>query len=337
MQPRISSKWTGLVAPALLVTFIALSLALLTPFRLNQLTLVASYCIALVGLNIVVGFAGQISLAHGAFFAIGAYATAILVVKAGLTFPLALLFAGLIAMLSGVATGVPALRLRGHYLAVATLALSVAAPPLANRWTGLTGGSSGLDLGQIVVPACLHLGPDAYLFVWSIGLTALAIWAANRLAASPYGTSLIAVRENEIAAVAMGTNLAITKVSAFAASALLAGISGGIFAQSVGFVAPENFSPVLSLMFLAGLVIGGTGSVYGTIIGALFLRFIPDYAADIDRYLAGILFGVAIILSLRFMPDGPYLALVRLSQYGRSRNTAAHVVRLVNTNNGGNP
>lgn len=301
-----------------LLAFIAAALAGLSPYHLNQITLVAAYCVALVGLNVVVGLAGQISLAHGAFFAIGAYGTAVLVVKCGLTFPLALLGAGLVSCAIGFAAGLPALRLRGHYLAIATLALSVAVPAIANRWTGLTGGSSGLEMGTIAVPGWLHIGPDSYLFVWAVGLAALAIWAYNRVAASPLGIALLAVRENEIAAVAMGTNLAALKVSAFAVSALLAGISGGIFAQSVGFVAPENFGLVLSLMFFVGLVIGGVGSAYGSIVGALFLRFIPDYAAEINRYLAGVMLGVAIILCVRLMPLGPYPALLRAGGYIRS-------------------
>ena len=226
----------------LLLAFVAAALTGLSPYHLNQITLVAAYCIALIGLNVVVGLAGQISLAHGAFFAIGAYSTAVLVVKCGLSFPLALFGAGLASLAVGFVTGLPALRLRGHYLAIATLALSVAVPAIANRWTGLTGGSSGLEMGTIPVPAWLPIGHDAYLFVWAIGLAALAIWAYNRVAASPLGIALLAVRENEIAAVAMGTNLAAIKVSAFAVSALLAGVSGGIFAQSIGFVAPENFA-----------------------------------------------------------------------------------------------
>lgn len=317
MAAEHSSLLSRCLPPILLASFVCLALAFLTPFRLNQLTLVASYCIALIGLNIVVGLAGQISLAHGAFFAIGAYGTAILVAKVGMPFPLALLGAGIVALLTGIACGLPAMRVKGHYLAIATLAFSVAVPPIANRWTSLTGGSSGLDMGAIAVPSWLPLGRDAYLFLWAIGITALALMAANRLARSPFGASLVAIRENEVVAVAMGTNVAVAKVSAFAVSAGLAGIGGGIFAQSVGFVAPENFGPVLSLLFLAGLVIGGTGSFYGAIIGALFLRFIPDYAADIDRYLAGILFGVAIILCLRFMPEGPLAAIARLMQRRR--------------------
>ena len=181
----------------LLLAFVAASLTGLSPYHLNQITLVAAYCIALIGLNVVVGLAGQISLAHGAFFAIGAYGTAVLVVECGLSFPLALLGAGLVSSAVGFVTGLPALRLRGHYLAIATLALSVAAPAIANRWTGLTGGSSGLEMGTIPVPAWLPIGHDAYLFVWAIGLAALAIWAYNRVAASPLGIALLAVRETK--------------------------------------------------------------------------------------------------------------------------------------------
>jgi branched-chain amino acid transport system permease protein len=174
------------VVPALLLVIIAAAaVAFLSPFHLNQLTLVAAYCIALVGLNLVVGRAGQISLAHGAFFAIGAYGAAILVTRGGLPFPLALFGAGLIAMVAGFATGLPAVRLRGHYLATATLALSVAVPPVANRWTDLTGGASGIEMGSIEVPAWLPLGHDAYLFIWAAGLAALAMWAANRVAGRP--------------------------------------------------------------------------------------------------------------------------------------------------------
>ena len=289
--------------------FTALALAAFTSFHLNQLALVASYCVALIGLNVVVGLTGQLSLAHGAFFAIGAYGTAILVAKVGLPFPLALIGAGAITAVIGFFAGFPALRLKSHYLAVATLAFSVAVPPIANRWTALTGGSSGLDMGQIAVPAWLPLGPDQYLFLLAAVAVAVAMAMARRVAASPFGAALSAIRENEVAAVAMGVNLAWSKLSAFAASALLAGIGGGIFAQAVGFVAPENFGVVLSFLFLAGVVIGGPGAFYGTILGALFLRFIPDYAADIDRYLAGMLFGLAIILTLRFMPHGPLVAL----------------------------
>ncbi len=148
---------------------------------------------------------------------------------------------------------------------------------------------------------------------------------ARRVADSPFGAALVAVKENEVAAVSMGVDLTWSKLSAFAMSALLAGVGGGIFAQSIGFVAPENFGVTLSFLFLAGVVIGGAGTVYGSIVGALFLRFIPDYAADIDRYLAGVLFGLAIVLTLRFMPNGPHAALAALAKAisRRLRHSAA--------------
>jgi len=186
----------------------ALCIAVLSPFHLNQLTLVASYCIALVGLNVVVGLAGQISLSHGAFFAIGAYGTAILVTKVGIPFPLALICSALVTLVVGFLAGLPALRLKSHYLAIATLAISVAVPPIANRWAALTGGSSGLDMGTIRVPEWLPLARDQYLFLWAVFIAAIAIVMARRLARAPYGVAMVAMKENEVAAVSMGVNLA---------------------------------------------------------------------------------------------------------------------------------
>ncbi len=175
-------RWLWRAAFAALVI---LAIFMLSPFHLNQLTLVAAYCVALIGLDILVGLAGQISLAHGAFFAIGAYGTAILVAKVGLPFPLALIGAAMVTTLVGFVSGLPALRLKSHYLAVATLALSVAVPPIANRWTSLTGGSSGLDMGQILVPTWLPLARDQYLFLLAVELPPLrskwpAAWRTRR-------------------------------------------------------------------------------------------------------------------------------------------------------------
>jgi branched-chain amino acid transport system permease protein len=323
LPPRLRRARGWLPAAVFAVAAAAATIGL-TPYHLNELTLVASYCIGLIGLNIVAGLAGQLSLAHGAFFAIGAYATAVLVAKAGLPFPLALLGAGVITMLVGFVAGFPALRLKSHYLAIATLALSVAVPPIANRWTALTGGSSGLDMGQVAVPAWLPLGHDQYLFILAAIIAAAAMAMARRVAASPFGAALSAIRENDVAALAMGVNIAWCKLTAFAVSALLAGIGGGIFAQAIGFVAPENFNVILSFLFLAGVVIGGPGVFYGSILGALFLRFIPDYAADIDRNLAGVLFGAAIVLTLRFMPHGPYAALRNAGRRWSARHRGAH-------------
>jgi branched-chain amino acid transport system permease protein len=281
----------------------------LPPFYLHQLTIAAAYCVALVGLNIVVGVTGQVSLAQGAFFGIGAYAAALMRISFDSPLIVALACAGLVSMLAGLVGGLPALRLRGHYLAVATLSIAVAVPPLITRWSTLTGGASGLNAGFLMPPSWVPLKPDQYLYAWSIAVTAPALYIAHRVVQSPLGIAMQAVRDNEVAATGMGVDLARIKASAFAVSAMFAGIGGGLFAVGVGFVAQENFTPTLSLLLLAAMVIGGSGSIAGSVIGALFLEFVPDYAAALSKYLAGVLFGLAIILAIRFMPQGP-LALV---------------------------
>ncbi len=285
-------------------------------FYLGQITVAAAYCIAIVGLNIVVGVTGQVSLAQGAFFAIGAYATAILRVRYGLSFPVALLATGVVTSLIGFVAGLPALRLRGHYLAIVTLGLSVAVVPVANRWSSLTGGGAGLNLGQVRVPPWIGLSPEQYLYVWGVMLAAAAVVIASRVARSPLGIAMSAVRDNEIAAMGMGVDVRWVKTGAFAASAFFGGVGGGVFALSVGFVAPENFLPTLSLLLLVGVVIGGSGSVPGSILGALFVQFVPDYAAALDKHLAGVFFGAAIIVFIRFMPEGPLAALAALYSTG---------------------
>ncbi len=286
--------------------------AVLGSFHLGQLTVAAAYCIAIVGLNVVVGIAGQVSLAQGAFFAIGAYATAILRVRYDLPFPVVLLAAGVVTSLIGFVAGLPALRLRGHYLAIVTLGLSVAVAPVANRWSSLTGGGAGLNLGQVHVPAGLGLSPEQYLYAWGVLLAAAAVIIASRVARSPLGIAMSAVRDNEIAAMGMGVDLRWVKTGAFAASAFFGGVGGGVFALSVGFVAPENFLPMLSLLLLVGVIIGGSGFIPGSILGALFVQFVPDYAAALDKHLGGVFFGVAIIIFIRFMPEGPLRALSAL-------------------------
>ncbi|TAK82003.1 MAG: branched-chain amino acid ABC transporter permease [Betaproteobacteria bacterium] len=297
----------------LVMTLAALSGAtFLGTYHLGQFTVAAAYCIAIVGLNIVVGTAGQVSLAQGAFFAIGAYAIAIFRIRYGVPFPLGLLAAGLVTSVVGFVAGLPALRLRGHYLAIVTLGLAVAVLPIANRWSSLTGGGAGLNLGQVSVPAGVAMSPEQYLYIWAMVLAAAAIVIAWRVVRSPLGIAMSAVRDNEIAAMGMGVDLRWIKTGAFAASAFFGGVGGGVFALSVGFVAPENFLPTLSLLLLVGIIIGGSGFVPGSILGALFVQFVPDYAAALNKHLAGVFFGAAIILFIRFMPEGPLKALPAL-------------------------
>ncbi len=293
-------------AVALLLALIALPLAMFVPaFTLNQLTIAASLGIAIVGLNVVTGLAGQASLAQGAFFAVGAYAAGLVQMAWAAPVPIAPIAGALLASVLGLLTGLPAIRLRGHYLAVVTLGLSVAIVPIANRWSSLTGGGAGLNIGSVPIPSFIAAGADQYLFVWASGIIAIVIFAASRMAATPLGIAMAATRENQVAAAAMGVDMRTVKIGAFGASAFLGGLGGGIYALSTGFVAPENFTPTLSLMLLVGAVIGGIRSIPSAIVGALFIQFVPQFTAAVDKHLAGVLFGLAIVLLIRFFPDGP--------------------------------
>lgn len=294
-----------LVGVALSVVVVAACLVLLTPYWLSRLTLVGAYCLAVIGLNLVVGTTGQINLAQGAIFAVGAYTTAICRARYGISFPISLGIAALVSMILGGLVAWPAMRLRGHYLAVVTLGFSVAFSPVANRWTSLTGGSSGLTIEPVVPPAFLGVNTDQYIFIWAAAATIIGLIVAQRVVMSPTGIAMRAIKDNETAATAMGVDIRWVKLGAFVGGAAFAGIGGGLFASSLNFVAPENFTPLISMMLLVGVVVGGAGVMLGSLIGAVFLQFVPDFAASINKHLAGVFFGLAVIVCLRFMPGGP--------------------------------
>jgi branched-chain amino acid transport system permease protein len=300
----------ALLAAALLVA-VAVPFVL-SPFRVGQLTTVLVFAVALIGLNLVVGYAGQISLAHGALFALGAYATGALVVDAGLPWPVALVLAGALSLVAGLVLGLPALRLRGHYLALVTLGVTVATPQLVKRLDGVTGGSSGLSVPQPAPPAWLGLAPDQFLYLLSLGVALVMLALAAGLVRGRTGRALVAVRTNEIAARANGVDLAATKVRAFGASALYAGVAGGLYALTIGFLAPESFTLALSFGFLAAIVVGGLATLSGAIVGALFLQFVPAYTADVSEALAGVIYGAVVMGCMYALPGGAVGAALRL-------------------------
>ena len=278
----------------------------------GELTLVLVYAVAALGLNLLVGYCGQISLGHGAFFAIGAYTAAGLTVKAGVPWPLTLPAAALLAFAVGYAFGVPALRLRGPYLALVTLALSVATPPLVKRFDGLTGGVQGMSVPQPAPPGWLPLDPDQYLYLLVLAVAAVLFLLAANLTRGGLGRALVAIRDNERAATTMGVDRARVKTHAFAWSAAYAGVAGALYAFAVGFVAPESFTVALSFGFLAAVVIGGLGTVAGALLGALFIEFVPQYAGDVNQALTGVIFGATLIAVLYLLPGGAAGLLRRL-------------------------
>jgi branched-chain amino acid transport system permease protein len=249
-------------------------------FRVAQFTYVGVFAIALIGLSILTGITGQISLGHGGFMAIGAYVTAILAVNHGVNDLLTIPIGGLVAGIAGFLFGFPALRLSGVYLALATFALAVIVPSVATAFGDLTGGTAGILLDLPTSPVAA-LNPDEWLYYVTWAIAVVLFVAAVFFLHGKRGRALRAVRENELAAVSSGISLTQYKTLAFGVSAFYAGIAGSLYAILNFIVTPGSFPITLSILLLAGLVVGGAGSLLGVIVGAAFVEFIPLYSGDV--------------------------------------------------------
>jgi len=273
------------------------------PYRVFQFTTVLVYAIAVLGLGLLTGYNGQISLGHGAFYAVGAYTTAILM-EAGLPYVLAIPPAAALTFVLGFGLGIPALRLHGPYLALVTLGVAAVTPPLLKRFSGLTGGSMGLSVTKPAAPEWSGLANDQWLYylvlVFAVGMFVLA----RNLVHSRAGRAMIAIRDDELAARTMGIPLARVKTRAFAWSAMYAGVAGGLSTWVIGFLSPDSFAVAVSIQFLAALVVGGLGTIFGPLFGAAFLVFIPNVSQDINDAAPGIAFGALLILAMYVAPGG---------------------------------
>jgi branched-chain amino acid transport system permease protein len=319
----------------ILVCVVALALPFaVSGYHLFQFSQVLIYAIALLGLNLLTGYNGQISLGHGAFFGIGGYCAAIFIVKFGAPFWLAIPLAGVICFVAGFLFGLPALRLGGLYLALATFALAVAMPQLLNYkgFDAWTGGSQGLQLDKPHPPPGLPLTTDQWLYFVCLLCAAILFVAAANLVRGRVGRALVAIRDHPIAAETMGVNAALYKTTCFGVSALYAGIAGGLSAIVVGFVSPDSFSLFLSLSFLVGIVVGGLASIWGVVFGALFIEFVPNYADQLSvlfgegaKALPGAIYGVLLIAMMALLPNGVAGAASSISNYflHRERRRAA--------------
>ncbi len=278
----------------------------LSGYHLFQLTMVVTYAIAILGLNIVTGYNGQISLGHGAFYAIGAYVTAILMSNYDVPYWATLPVSAVICAAFGFAFGLPALRLGGLYLALTTFALAVALPqllkyPALEPWTG---GVQGIVISKPESPFGLKLSADQWLYLFTLAIGAVMFLLASNLLSGRIGRAIRAVRDNPIAAEAMGVDLALLKTRTFAVSALYTGIAGSLGAIAVQFVAPDSFSVFLSITLFVGLVVGGVASISGAIFGAAFIVFVPNLAEQVSKAAAGAVYGVILIAFLYFIPSG---------------------------------
>ena len=298
------ARRAGVILAVVVIAF-AYSLPLyMSGFRLFQFTQVCIYAIALMGLNLLTGYNGQFSLGHGAFYAIGAYISAIMMDQWNIPYGWTIPTAGVLCLIVGFLFGRPALRLEGLYLALATFSLALSVPQILKYFEHWTGGSQGLVLSKPKAPWGLKMTEDQWLYLLTLTVTVLMFVFAANLVRSRVGRAMVAIRDNHIATETMGVNNAMVKSLTFGISAMYTGIAGALGAIAVQFVAPDSFNIFLSITLLIGIVIGGLASIPGAIYGALFIQFVPNIADDISKSAPWAIFGLFLIGFVYVMPAG---------------------------------
>ncbi len=289
----------------------AVVVALVIPFVLKsffvfQLTLVMVYGLAILGLNLLTGFNGQFSLGHSAFYGIGAYTAAILMEQLDLAYYWTLPCAGAVCFVVGFLFGLPALRLQGLYLALATFALATAMPQILKfqPLEPLTGGVQGIVILKPDPPPGVPLDADQWLYFFTLAVLLIMFAGAANLVKSRTGRAIMAIRDHPIAAATMGINTALYKTLTFGVSAFYTGVAGALGAIAIQFVAPDSFTFLLSVSLLVGLVVGGVGSIPGSLFGGVFVLFVPNIAERVSTGLAGAIYGVILLLVIYVMPSG---------------------------------
>ena len=317
MKP-LDRKWVWLWGAVLLVALLVLPF-LVKNYRVFQFNLVLVYAIAILGLNLLTGFNGQISLGHGAFYAFGAYTAAIMMDKMGVPYWATLPVAFVLCFGFGFLVGFPALRLAGHYLALATFALALAVPQLLKykKIEGITGGVQGIVLTKPEPPFSFRFldqpfSADRWLYFFSLAVAALMFLIAWNLVRGRVGRALIAVRDHPIAATAMGINLPVFKSMTFGVSAGITGLAGALGAIVVAFVSPDSFTVNLSIFLLVGVVVGGLASIPGAIFGGIFIQFVPNIADEISKSAPAAIYGILLIGFMYLLPTGVMGGLYKL-------------------------
>lgn len=328
-----SRRWARLGAARLLggaalIAGFAAAPLVISGYHLFQLTQLVVYAVALLGLNLLTGYAGQVSLGHGAFYALGAYTTSVAMGHLGLPYWSTPIVTGAVCFVAGYLFGKPAARLEGLYLALATFALAIAMPQFLKldalaRWTG---GSTGVPVAKPSSPLA-GVSDDQWLYFFTL-LVAVALFAAAwNVVRGRTGRALLALRDHPIAAAAMGVDLAATKAATFGVSAMLTGIAGGLGAILAGYISPDSFQIFLSIQFLVGGVVGGIASIFGTIFGAGFIELVPNFANKLSDAAPWAIYGVLLIVCMMVMPAG-VAGLVRSARARLARARAARRAHL---------
>lgn len=321
-----------------LVLFLAAFPFLVTNYYVYMANFIAINIIVAIGLNVLVGYTGQISLGHAGFFAIGAYGTIIMMTRFHFPFLLALPAAAVIASLFGFLLGLPSLRLEGPYLAIATLGFGLTITQIIGRME-LFGGRQGIHVPELIIGPW-HLNSDRDFYFLLVPITLALAAAARNMIQTKVGRAFIAIRDADIAAETIGVNLLYYKTLSFAVSAFYAGIAGGLYAFVLRFIEPEMFTLLMSIMFLAMVVVGGVGSIFGSITGAILLSWmdlwlrnilnIPyfgDWLTALSRSyfsitgvsnIQYIVFGMIMVLIMLFEPLGIYGIWIRIKKYWKT-------------------
>lgn len=304
LEASLRRRGLYLWIPLLVVAFV-LPLTL-SDFRLTQVTSAAVYAVALLGLILLTGFGGQVSLGHGAIFALGAYGAAISITTFGVPFWLAPIIGAIACLVIGYLFGRPALRLPGHHLALATFGLAMAVPQLL-RYKGFdtwTGGFQGLNLTPPELPLSNWISPDQWMYVSVLVVLAMAYRLLSNLLNGRMGRAIVAVRDHPIAATAMGIDTASVKTMTFSISAMCTGLAGGLSAITVLYVSADSFGAMLSITFLVGAVIGGMTTLSGALMGALVIQYLPLLTEKASQSASMAIYGVCVILAMYLMSQG---------------------------------
>jgi branched-chain amino acid transport system permease protein len=315
------ARWGGISPVAAMGVFLLAVIPFaLSDYQVFQLTLIVANSIALLGLNLLTGYNGQISLGHGAFYAAGAYTTAILMDKFGVPYWMTIPISGAVCYGLGWAVGFPALRLEGLYLALVTFAMGICVPQILKykHFEHMTGGVQGIVLNKPDAPFGLPLTPDHWLFLFTLAIMVGLFIAAKNLLRGHTGKALIAIRDNAIAAGSMGIDVAKYKTTTFGISAMYTGIAGSLCSLAIQFVAPDSFT-ALSISFLVGIVVGGLASISGAIYGAIFIQFVPHLAENISKAAPSAIFGLLLIAFVYVLPLGIAGSLKKLQMQFQAR------------------
>lgn len=310
----------GPLALALALAGLFVLPAVLPQFLLLQLSLALTYAMAILGLNLLLGFSGQVCLAQGAFFACGAYTTAILAAKYGvdplLTLPVAALVTGCV----GVLIGLPALRLGGLQLAIITFGIAMLAPQLILKLDRFTMGVTGINIDQPKAPAWFIGSGEAWLYCLCVAGAAICVAVMIRMVRGDTGRMLRALRDNPLIAESLGIDLTRARLAVFAVSSAFAGLAGGLYAIVNAYISPQSFMAAKSIEILIGAIVGGIASISGAFLGAVFVVFVPEWTSGIDPGVGGLIYGLCLIAMMLLARDGLVgLAIKAPSVFQRSR------------------